>query len=87
MNRLRREEYVKCGPVFPTGSLAVILVFVLFAAIVAVHMPAKRIRNMAITETINELKTAISGKLVLSRQGNYNVLCGVTKWIRKETYE
>lgn len=40
---------------FPTGSLAVILVFVLFAAIVAVHMPAKRIRNMAITETINEL--------------------------------
>lgn len=35
--------------------LAVILVFVLFAAIVAFHMPAKRIRNMAITETINEL--------------------------------
>lgn len=40
---------------FPTGSMAVILVFVLFAAIVAVHIPAKRIHGMAITETINEL--------------------------------
>ena len=40
---------------FPTGSLAVILLFVSLAAAAAIHAPAKRIRNMSITETINEL--------------------------------
>ena len=39
----------------PVGDLAIILLFVLVAALAAVHTPAKRIRNMAITETINEL--------------------------------
>ncbi len=40
---------------FPVVPLAVILLFVLAAAIAAVHAPAKRIRNMAVTDTINEL--------------------------------
>lgn len=39
----------------PVGDLAIILLFVLVAALAAVHTPAKWIRTMAITETINEL--------------------------------
>ena len=40
---------------FPITSLAIILLFVLLAAIAAVYAPAKRIRSMPITATINEL--------------------------------
>lgn len=40
---------------FPMTSLAIILLFVLLAAIAAVYAPAKRIRSMSVTETINEL--------------------------------
>ena len=40
---------------FPILSLGVILLFVSIAAIAAVYAPAKRIRNMSITATINEL--------------------------------
>lgn len=40
---------------FPIIPLAVILLFVLAAAIAAVHTPVKRIRNMNVTDTINEL--------------------------------
>lgn len=40
---------------FPVTSLTIIILFVLLAAIVAVYAPAKRIRNMQITATINEL--------------------------------
>ena len=40
---------------FPIISLGVILLFVSIAAIAAVYTPAKRIRNMSITATINEL--------------------------------
>lgn len=40
---------------FPIGNLAVILVFVLFAAGVAVYSPAKRMRRISVTETINAL--------------------------------
>ena len=40
---------------FPIISLGVILLFVSIAAIAAVYAPAKRIRNMSITATINEL--------------------------------
>ena len=40
---------------FPITSLGVILLFVSIAAIAAVYAPAKRIRNMSITATINEL--------------------------------
>lgn len=39
----------------PGTSLAVVLLLVLVTAILAVMAPAKRIRNMAITATINEL--------------------------------
>lgn len=40
---------------FPITSLAIIFLFVLLAAIAAVYAPAKRIRSMPITATINEL--------------------------------
>ena len=39
----------------PLGALTVIAVFVLGAAAAAVYAPSKRLRNMAVTETINEL--------------------------------
>lgn len=39
----------------PITSLTIILVFVSFAAIIAVYGPAKRIRSMAVTAAINEL--------------------------------
>lgn len=39
----------------PTIPLRIILLFVCMAAVIAAYIPAKRIRNMAITETINEL--------------------------------
>ncbi|MCI8518386.1 MAG: ABC transporter permease, partial [Hungatella sp.] len=39
----------------PTIPLLIILLFVCMAAIIAAYIPAKRIHNMAITETINEL--------------------------------
>lgn len=40
---------------FPIVPVIVILLFVLTAAVAAVYMPAKRIRKMAVTDTINEL--------------------------------
>lgn len=40
---------------FPLIDLAVILVFVLCAAVLAAYAPAKRMRNISVTETINEL--------------------------------
>lgn len=39
----------------PVVMLCIIVVFMMTCAAVAVYAPAKRIRNMAITETINEL--------------------------------
>lgn len=39
----------------PVGMLLIILLFVFVATIAAVYGPAKRICNMAVTETINEL--------------------------------
>ena len=39
----------------PIKLLAIIIAFSSVAAIVAIHAPAKRMRNMAVTETINEL--------------------------------
>ncbi len=39
----------------PVAMLCIIVVFMMACAAVAVYAPAKRIRNMAITETINEL--------------------------------
>ena len=40
---------------FPVVNLAVILVFVLLAAAIAAYAPAKRIGDLSVTETINEL--------------------------------
>lgn len=40
---------------FPVMSVIIILLFVFVAAIAAVYVPSKRIRKMAITDTINEL--------------------------------
>lgn len=40
---------------FPASLVAVIILFVMFAAILAVYAPTKRIRSMEITETINDL--------------------------------
>ena len=39
----------------PVVPIVIILLFVVAAAIAAVYAPAKRIRNMAVTDTINEL--------------------------------
>ena len=39
----------------PIKLFAIIIAFSSVAAIVAIHAPAKRMRNMAVTETINEL--------------------------------
>ena len=39
----------------PVIPLLIILLFVFLAAIAAVHAPSKRIRNISVTETINEL--------------------------------
>ena len=39
----------------PVGSLAVIVLFVIAAAVFAAYSPAKRIRTISVTETINEL--------------------------------
>jgi len=39
----------------PVILLIIVVVFCFVAAVAAIHSPAKRIRNMAITETINEL--------------------------------
>lgn len=40
---------------FPVTALLIILTFVFLAAVVAVYVPAKRICNMPVTATINEL--------------------------------
>ena len=40
---------------FPLADLVIILVFVLFAAILAAYAPAKRMRKISVTETINDL--------------------------------
>ena len=39
----------------PFATIAILLLLVVFSCIVAIYAPAKRIRNMAITATINEL--------------------------------
>lgn len=39
----------------PVGSMAIVLVLVFASCAAAVYAPAKRIKNMAITDTINEL--------------------------------
>lgn len=59
LNKLIFERFITAyfGEVWrvPVGMLIVILLVMFGATAVAVHAPAKRIRNMAVTETINEL--------------------------------
>lgn len=59
---LSRSLYVRlitryCGNTWqlPTALLGIIVIFVLAATAIAVYTPAKRMRNMAVTDTINEL--------------------------------
>lgn len=40
---------------FPGTQLLIVMVYVLAATFAAVHAPSRRMRNMAVTETINEL--------------------------------
>ena len=40
---------------FPVVPILVILLFVFLSAIAAIYIPAKRIRSISVTETINEL--------------------------------
>lgn len=40
---------------FPVSRLLIVIVFVLAATFFAIYAPSKRMRNMAVTETINEL--------------------------------
>ena len=40
---------------FPVTPISIILLFVLVATIAAIYAPSKRIRNISVTETINEL--------------------------------
>ncbi|MDO4169956.1 MAG: FtsX-like permease family protein [Lachnospiraceae bacterium] len=39
----------------PFTAIAIIFLLVAFSCVIAIHGPAKRIRNMAVTDTINEL--------------------------------
>lgn len=39
----------------PFTTIVIVLLLVVFSCIISIYTPAKRIRNMAITETINEL--------------------------------
>lgn len=59
LNKLIFERFITAyfGEVWrvPVGMLIIILLVMFGAAAVAVHTPAKRMRNMAVTETINEL--------------------------------
>lgn len=59
LNKLIFERFITAyfGEVWhiPVEMLIIILLVMFGAAAVAVHAPAKRMRNMAVTETINEL--------------------------------
>lgn len=54
-NALITTHYPYAAWQFPTASLLMILLFILTAARAAVYTPAKRMRGLEITETINEL--------------------------------
>ena len=54
-NFLIREHFAYAVWTFPVSRLLVVAAFVLTATSAAIYTPAKRMRNMAVTETINEL--------------------------------
>lgn len=53
--RMLITKYFGIPWTLPTVLIVIVVLFVLGSAIAAVYAPAKRMRNMAITETINEL--------------------------------
>ncbi len=53
--KLVTEHFPYCSWALPVPSLLFIILFVLAATVAAVWAPAKRMREMAVTETINEL--------------------------------
>lgn len=54
-DRLVTSHFYYISWTLPVGQIAVILVFVILAALAAVYTPSRRIRDMVVTETINEL--------------------------------
>ena len=54
-NRLITTNFPYYTWSIPVPALLIILLFVIGATITSVHAPAKRIRGMSITDTINEL--------------------------------
>ena len=54
-NRLITTNFPYYTWSIPAPALLIILLFVIGATIISVHAPAKRIRGMSITDTINEL--------------------------------
>ena len=49
------DQFPYASWTLPIGSLAVIVLFVIAAAVLAAYSPAKRMRTISVTETINEL--------------------------------
>ena len=54
-NILIQDHFAYAVWTLPVSRLLIVVLFVILATIAAVHVPAKRIRNMAVTDTINEL--------------------------------
>lgn len=54
-NFLIRDHFAYAVWTFPVSRLLIVVIFVLAATSAAIYTPAKRMRNMAVTETINEL--------------------------------
>lgn len=52
---LIRDHFAYAVWTLPVSRLLVVVVFVLVATFAAIHAPSRRMRNMAVTETLNEL--------------------------------
>lgn len=52
---LIRSHFVYAVWTLPVSRLLIVVVFVLIATLAAIYAPSKRVRNMAVTEIINEL--------------------------------
>ena len=54
-NILIRDHFAYAVWTIPIFRLLIVVLFVASATFAAIHVPAKRIRNMAVTDTVNEL--------------------------------
>lgn len=54
-NILIQEHFAYAVWTLPVFRLLIVVVFVVAAMLAAIYTPSKRMRNMAVTETINEL--------------------------------